>query len=475
MAFAARHLAAKTSLMQAPFPVFYNVGQRAMVQMTLPLPMSPFRPYADQIPPQPVVPVMPMQMMYGMRPMAMAPVWTTEERKWLKSAVLAQRSARGTFGPEFWEQISSQIGRMPQDCAYQWRYHIDVESQEGWTPEEDSHLVNLVMALDEFRRSKNPWSRYPMPPTRGWRDIARELPGRTDEACRRRYAFLMQNEHDVNGLTSGLLDEVQFDEQGAEERFYDEEGDSESHARAQATQDKFISLVANYVRFYHENVCKNGAESMVPPLKRQIAADVPVAPLIDVGAYLNRIAGWSKYYKHRNSGLATKLHMYGYGVVEVIEALDNADSQAPRLYVAYVPIVTQRRYARIESQLHNFDEMTAKTVGEIRSFIESYSSLPAGKKDGAAGLQSRKDDQGNVIVESYQEEAHGCALPANAAWSIDLGRHLKQQQLLEYIKLYGTLTTFLKTVAPNDFIITGDQRDQHIALANPPKSAPSAQ
>jgi len=93
--------------------------------------------------------------------------WSPEEDEVLKTAV-------SKYGTE-WKQVASAVqGRTAKQCRDRYNTKLDPSINHGpWTPEEDSKLLELKSKLGRL-----------------WTSIAKEMPGRTENSVKSRFASL---------------------------------------------------------------------------------------------------------------------------------------------------------------------------------------------------------------------------------------------------------------------------------------------
>lgn len=95
--------------------------------------------------------------------------WSDEDDAKLKGAV-------STYGEGNWSLISTQVqGFTPQQCVYRWSKHLKTGITKGrWKPEEDKQLIISVAFNGQ-----------------NWSRVAETVPTKTDVQCRERWANVL--------------------------------------------------------------------------------------------------------------------------------------------------------------------------------------------------------------------------------------------------------------------------------------------
>lgn len=102
--------------------------------------------------------------------------WTTEERDLLIKLAQSYVNAKRNIN---WNKISEKIpSKTANQCRASWLVLDPSLSKEPWTAEEDAKLLSI---LDKYRIT------YKGQPSIAWKELAKELPGRSGVACAKRY------------------------------------------------------------------------------------------------------------------------------------------------------------------------------------------------------------------------------------------------------------------------------------------------
>lgn len=117
-----------------------------------------------------------------------------ENHKWESDECRILQKLVEEWGTNNWKRISRELYirniseerkfRHPKQCREQWNCYLNPVLKKGpWQPEEDIKLLSMV--LEQGGRRK-------------WSDFSKNIEGRTENALKNRFSFLLQNFKEKN-------------------------------------------------------------------------------------------------------------------------------------------------------------------------------------------------------------------------------------------------------------------------------------
>ena len=109
--------------------------------------------------------------------------WTVEEDEMLRKLVEGQ-------GARNWSSVAEKLpGRIGKQCRERWHNHLDPSiKKEKWTMEEDKMILRLHFEMGNR-----------------WCEMAKHLPGRTDNAIKNRFNSKLKKQ--ISSIKTALFDD----------------------------------------------------------------------------------------------------------------------------------------------------------------------------------------------------------------------------------------------------------------------------